>query len=300
MTHCRAWSFYLAPILIGIATINAADSDHVLKPLYIDNGALRLGVDLSSGGSVFFLSESTTKRNLLNHYDRGRFIQQSYYGDEDGSIWNGKPWRWNPVQGGDWRGKPARVLEQKHDADSLFIKSVPVNWAGGQDITDVALTQTVQLKSQVAHIHYTMTYAGKNTHQPRHQELPAVFVDYALPNLVMYTGDQPWTRAELTRVVPGWPNQTQHADERWAAYVDDHDWGIGVYFPDSSKELTTYRFEGATGPTGSGCSYFAPVRTLGITPGLHFTYDVYLTIGRLDDIHTRFDVIRRTLSVPTP
>lgn len=31
-------------------------------------------------------------------YDCGRYIQQSYYGKEDGSNWNGTPWRWNPVQ----------------------------------------------------------------------------------------------------------------------------------------------------------------------------------------------------------
>lgn len=26
-------------------------------------------------------------------FDCGRFIQQSYYGRQDGSDWNGKPWR---------------------------------------------------------------------------------------------------------------------------------------------------------------------------------------------------------------
>lgn len=31
---------------------------------------------------------------LRCRYDCGRFIQQSYYGRQDGSDWNGKPWRW--------------------------------------------------------------------------------------------------------------------------------------------------------------------------------------------------------------
>jgi hypothetical protein len=33
---------------------------------------------------------------------------------------------------------------------------------------------------------------GKETHPPTHQELPAVFVDYALTDLVYYKGDEPW------------------------------------------------------------------------------------------------------------
>jgi hypothetical protein len=30
-------------------------------------------------------------------------LQQSYYGDADGSSWNGQPWCYNPVQGGSWQ-----------------------------------------------------------------------------------------------------------------------------------------------------------------------------------------------------
>ncbi len=63
---------------------------------------MKIGVDLSSGGSIFWFSELPGDRNLLNHADRGRFIQQSYYGKADGSMWAKKPWHWNPVQGGDY------------------------------------------------------------------------------------------------------------------------------------------------------------------------------------------------------
>ena len=56
---------------------------------FLDNGRIRIGIDRSSGAAIFHFSESTTQRNVLNHYDRDRFIQQSYYGDADGSDWNG-------------------------------------------------------------------------------------------------------------------------------------------------------------------------------------------------------------------
>ena len=78
---------------------------------YLDNGLIRIGVNKSRGSCIGFFGNSKSKRNVLNHYDHGRFIQQSYYGDLDGSNWNGKEWRYNPIQGGSWQGKDARVLE---------------------------------------------------------------------------------------------------------------------------------------------------------------------------------------------
>ena len=87
--------------------------------LYLDNGQVRLGVDRAAGASIGYFGERATGRNLLNHHDKGRFIQQSYYGAKDGSDWNGKPWRWNPVQGGGWRGEPARTLAFTNTATTL-------------------------------------------------------------------------------------------------------------------------------------------------------------------------------------
>ena len=51
------------------------------------------------------------------------------------------------------------------------------------------------------------------------------------------------------------------------------------------------------GPKGGGCSYFASITKLAITPGFQHEYRVYLTIGQLDEIRFRFRKIRdRTLS----
>ena len=63
---------------------------------YINNGTVQLGVDLDRGGGVFHFSTKKTKKNLLNHFDNGRLVQQSYYGEVDGSTWSGRTWRWNP------------------------------------------------------------------------------------------------------------------------------------------------------------------------------------------------------------
>ena len=239
-----AKTFRLLAALVFIGSACAAEPEN---PAFIDNGTIRLGVDRDSGASIFYFSKSEPLRNVLNHHDRGRFIQQSYYGKPDGSKWVEKNWRWNPVQGGDYKGKPAEVIELKLEKTSLYAKSIPTNWAGGESLTECRMEQWIHLHDDVAHIRYRFTYSGKENHPPHHQEMPAVFVDYAFPHLVRYEGKAPWTGAELTKTVPGWPNESHTIDENWAAYVDDSDNGVGVLVPGTTL-ITSYRYKGEPGP----------------------------------------------------
>jgi hypothetical protein len=285
---------WLAALALLAAAAAAAE-----RPLFLDNGAVRLGIDLGSGGSVFHFGPSAGATNLLNHFDRGRFIQQSYYGAADGSLWNKKPWRWNPVQGGDWRGAPARLLSCEVETNragravALVSRSTPKHWASGEDVTNAVMEQRITLTNALAHIRYRFVYTGLEKHPPAHQELPAVFVDATYTNLIFYGGPRPWTGDALTRCVPGWPNQGKRTTEHWAAFVNDADAGVGVFTP-GTGDLTCYRYEGnrKTGPRGAACSYFAPVRTFAITPGLDFAYDVWLTAGPLAEIRSRFAAVR--------
>ena len=259
---------------------------------FLSNGEVKIGVDLSSGGSIFWLSEVPADRNLLNHFDRGRFIQQSYYGKPDGSKWVEQPWRWNPVQGGDFKGKPARVLEAREEGSGLYVKSVPVNWAGGQDVEDCRMEEWIKLEGKVATIRFRFTYSGNEEHPPAHQELPAVFIDHAFPDLVCYAGEKPWTGEALSTRQPGWPNESCTATEEWAAYTGPDGRGVGVYFP-GSRELTCYRYAGEDGPKCAGCSYFAPVRTMQIKPGFVHDYTIHLSIGTAKELRERFAEIRK-------
>ncbi|VGO11470.1 hypothetical protein PDESU_00014 [Pontiella desulfatans] len=252
---------------------------------YLDNGEVRIGIDRSRGACIGWFGESETKRNLLNHWDEGRFIQQSYYGAPDGSKWNKKDWVYNPVQGGSWDGKRSKVLTFKKDKNktSLYAKIEPLSWSGGQTCPEAIMEQTISLNGRVAHIRFKLTYTGKDQGKPRHQEMPAVFVDAVLSNLVYVS------EGELTRRVPGWPNESGKTSRHWTAWLDRNDWGIGIFTP-GTPEFTCYRFagNGSTGSGGSACSYIAPVRTFALTKGLKVEYDVYLTIGTLDEIKNRF------------
>jgi len=261
------------------------------KWVYLDNGQIKLGVKESSGAGIAYLSVSGSDRNLLNHFDHGRLVQQSYYGQKDGTIWAGKPWRWNPVQGGDYKHGAAKVLELKSDKTTLYAKSMGRHWSGCVDLPEVTFEQWITLTGKVAHVRYRMTYTGTNSHPKTHQEVPAVFVEPDLPTLVTYTGNKPWTGDALNISQPGWPNESRNITENWAAYVDKDNFGIGAYVPIASR-ITCYRFSAGHSSKQGACSYFAPIIDLAITPGTVFEYDLYLTLGKPEEMRKTFAEVR--------
>jgi hypothetical protein len=265
---------------------------------FIDNGTVRIGVDRSRGACIGFFGESKTKRNLLNHYDEGRFVQQSYYGQEDGSDWNGKPWVYNPIQGGSWKRVPSRIHEFKSSSDDLYAKIEPRHWASGELCPEMVMEGWISLTGAVAKITFKMAYAGEDQGSPRHQELPAVFIDGALKNFFYekagtLTNEAPRILGENGKEgVEGLGLGASTSE--WVAYLDDDNWGVGIYTP-GTTDFTVYRAlgDGATGPNGSACSYVAPLRTFALTKGKEIEYDVYLTIGTLDEIKARFEKLKK-------
>lgn len=283
----------LPALLLGLAFVPSLAQ--LTAWSYIQNDSVKLGVKLDYGAGVGFFAKTSSGRNLLNHRDHGRLLQQSFYGTADGSTWNGAPWRWNPVQGGCWTGKAAGIVEEfRNDGKSIYARTKPINW-GGCDEIDATMEEWIELKGNVAAIKFRFTNSARDNTVGMQQEMPAVFVDYALPNLVYYEGSAPWTNAPLTRKVPGWPNAGGRLNENWAAYVDEMDWGIGVYVP-GTTQMTYYRYEGdrGTGPTAAACSYFAPLRTLAVVKGFSVEYMAYVTIGTLPEIRREFRVIKDT------
>ncbi len=277
---CGAWS-----LAFGASSSERSTNDFV----FIDNGQLRLGVKKSSGAGIAYLALSATGENVINHWDRGRLVQQSYYGAKDGSMWNKQPWRWNPVQGGGWRHEPARVLELKAEPISLYAKTMAKHWATGADLPDVIFEEWISVTGKLAHVKFRMTYSGTNAHPKIHHELPAVFVEPQYETLLVYEGTNAWRGDSVKPSRPGWPNESRKFTEHWAAYVNTNNFGIGALVP-VADTLTCYRFGDGKREHGS-CSYFAPLKSFAITPGLKFEYDVWLTIGTAQEIRERFGAL---------
>ncbi len=276
-------------LLISLAGFVRADDSWA----FLDNGLVRIGVKKNSGAGIGWFSASGSQRNFINDWDRGRLVQQSYYGQVDNSFWDKQPWRYNPVQGGDWRGSGARVLDLQVGTNSIYARTLPKHWASGADLPEVTMEEWITLTGKVARVHFKMTYSGTNSHPVSTQEVPAFFVEPDLDTLVIYDGPNPWTGDSLNRSKPGWPNEPRKITEHWAAYVDTNDFGVGGFVPIAS-ELTCYRFGDGQREHGS-CSYFAPLVKFPLTPGKVFEYDLYLTLGRSSEIRTAFDQINVTL-----
>lgn len=256
---------------------------------YLDNGNVRLGVNLTAGACVGWFSHSHSSDNLLNAYDVGRYLQQSYYGDKDGSDWNGKPWRYNPVQGGSWKNEVSLVVESREEKDQLYAKIHPRHWATGELLTEVTMEQWLRLDGGLARLKFKMTYSGEKVHRPYHQELPALFVKPSLDSLVFIGTD-----GQLERKQPGFPNELIHYNEPWLAWVDKDDSGLGLYCPHTA-EATTYRVrEGNKGDV----NYAAPLQTFALKPGLVFEYEVVLAIGNAAQIRKVFGTLQAQSSTP--
>lgn len=264
--------------------------------VYLENKELRVGLLRSHGGAIGYLSPRDSDRNLLNHYDRGRLVQQSYYGDEDGSRWGDQAWRYNPVQGGDYQGHPAELLEFKATATTAYARTRPRNWAGGQLLNECELEQWVELDGPLVRLKFAFSYRGAQTHAVRDQETPAMFVAPELQTLVSYTGKQPWTDAPLTTRQPGWPNESVQLDEHWVAWVDEQNAGIGLYVP-RADSATCYRYRGGS---GSDCSYVAPLQRFALKPDLAFSYEAWLTTGTADAMRQRFRELHEKQGLQPP
>jgi hypothetical protein len=254
------------------------------KWLYLDNGKVRLGVNLTAGGCIGWFSHSHSSENVLNAYDVGRYVQQSFYGDPDGSDWNGKPWRYNPVQGGSWKNEAAEILESKSDASSLYTKTMPRHWATGVKTPECIMEQWLRLEGGLAYLKFKMTYTGEKEHKPAHQELPALFVMPQLDTLVFADEAQ-----NLTLKHPGFPNEYLKVGEPWCAWVNEKTRiGLGLRMPHTSS-ITCYRVRNGD---LADCSYLAPIQAFALKPGLVFEYEVVLALGTVEQIRTVFSKLK--------
>jgi len=253
---------------------------------FLDNGEIRIGVKKSSGGCIGYFSLSGTNENILNHFDQGRFLQQSYYGNRDGTFWGKQAWRWNPVQGGDYKGTAAKLVTSNIASNSIYEKTLARHWSGCVDLPEVMMEEWITLTGKLARVHFKMSYTGTNDHSLQAQEVPAVFVEPQFDTLVVYDGEHPWSGAGASRSRPGWPNESRKMTEHWAAYVDKMGFGMGAYVP-IANELTCYRYGKSDSKSGA-CSYFAPITRFAITSGFVFEYDLYLTAGRVEGIRGAF------------
>jgi hypothetical protein len=259
---------------------------------FLDNGSVRVGVDLDLGGVITHVSRSGggDADNLVNEHDTGREVQQSYYsgGSGPGTPCPGYGSEWNPVGAGDCNGNRSTVLTYANDGTTIYVKSRPLLWPLDNVPCQCTFEQwisiagsSVQVRNRLSNDRSDMTL-----YPARWQELPALYTIGRLGHLYSYTGAAPYTGGPLTEITAELPNAAQfHATEHWAANVDGTGVGLGIVNPNVERFLG-----GFWGTRGSGGSfddvtgYISPTRPEILDWNIAYEYTYAVVLGTLDEI----------------
>ena len=119
------------------STVCAAGPSSLPAPnmTFLDNGEVRIGMDLALGCAVTFISSKDHPGNIINSADLVRQIQMSHYSGpwpfEVGSKKPNPAWAglgWNPIQTGDCYLNPSKVLEHRNSEKELYVMCIPTLW----------------------------------------------------------------------------------------------------------------------------------------------------------------------------
>lgn len=262
---------------------------------YLENGVIRVGADLARGGAISYLSLSGSSGNVVNLYDLGRYIQQSYYAGPSPFIPPGATqhpayagWPWNPVQAGDVYGYRSSVLQWSNDGTTIYVKCLPKQWALNNVNSECTMESWITLDQNRVHVHNRLTNNRSDLTQygASSQELPAVYTVGTLYKLYSYVGNQPFEGRPLTQIVnngPPWAGWTTY--EHWAALVNDQNWGLGVFVPGVTRIIGGFHGTPGIGNSYSNnTGYLAPIRPEILDHNIIYDFDYTLILGTLDEI----------------
>lgn len=265
----------------------------------LDNGHIRLGVDLDLGGAITELSKSGSGANVVNSFDWGRQIQMSFYsgpnpfaphGKQPNKAWEGLGW--NPIQSGDSYGHRSVILASRNSGKEIYVKSVPMQWPLDNEPGECTLEMWIRLDGNAAHVRSRLVNHRSDTVQypGRAQELPAIYTNGPWYHLMTYSGDKPFT-GDPPSQIPQKPTGSSfpwagwQATENWAALVDDDNWGLGVWEPGTYSFLGGFAGKpGAGGAKESPTGYIAPLQNEILDHDIQYEYHYDLILGTLSEI----------------
>jgi hypothetical protein len=251
--------------------------------VFIGNASIKVGIDEKQGGAICHLSRGDNAPNVINTWDTGRLLQQSYYGNPDGSKWNGKDWVWNPVQGGSWDNKTSKMVSLQRLSDTeVVVKTQPRNWAGCQLCDDVLMiTHITVMGNDRINVKCSMEYSGMIPHAKRRQEIPACFLNANFSHLV-YRDKKTKEIKQVIPDAPGGKNTYRDAFPKWVGFVDPRT-NDGVFILSKDATLVTaYRVDIPGNPPESNCSYVAPLMECALKGPCRVTYEFNVKLKKLD------------------
>lgn len=267
---------------------------------WLENDQIRLGIDLSRGGSITFLAKVSDGANVINNHDLGRQVQLSFFsGPVPFSVEGQEPtehWRhigWNPIQSGDDFDNSARILEHHNDGKRIHVACVPMQWPLNKVPGDCRFDSWLELEGPVVKARARLTNArvDRTLYPARLQELPAVYANAAFHRVVSYQGARPFTgdAAGLAPVPDGkHPWSFWMATEGWAALLDEKDQGLGLVTP--GRVHFTGGFAGQPGPNdtlGNSTGYLAGQGQEILDHDIVYEFRYELVLGSLEEIRSQ-------------
>ena len=275
----------------------------VAKREYLDNGVVRLGVNLSIGGAItYFADVSPTgdKANMVNSHDWGRQVQMSHYSGPSPFEPDGKKphshWvqlGWNPIQSGDCFGHASKILKCKNDGKSIYVKCIPMHWPLDNQPAECVFETWITLEGRSAKVRSRITNrrSDKTWYAARPQELPAVYTNGPWYRLMTYLGTKPFTGGAMTEIPIKkkgkgiFPWSRFEATEHWAALLDKNGKGMGVWTPGVQKFNGGFSGKpGAGGPTDSPTGHLAPIHLEILDHNIQYEYHYRLIAGTAEQI----------------
>ena len=287
--------FLIAPLKSFAAQTPANQTTEDVS--FLDNGTLKIGVDMRLGGAITYLSKSGSAENLVNSADWGRQIQMSHYsgpvpfapgGKTPKTEWAGLGW--NPIQSGDAFGNRSQVLAHTNDGKTLYTRCVPMQWPLDNVPGECTFESWISLDENVVKVRCRLNNAraDKTQYSARAQELPAVYTNGAWYRLVSYLGDKPFTNDALTDLPVVFPWTSWQATENWTALVDKNGFGLGVVSPNNPTTIGGFAgTPGAGGPQDFPTGYIAPLHYEILDHDIEYGYNYFLVVGSLDEIRRR-------------
>ena len=274
---------------------------------YFKNEFYKVGVELAWGGGLSAIIDKHAPsglENLLNRYDTGRLVQQSYYGTNKPPFvcgeFMGSVWSYNPVQGGDRTNAKSKLVDLKIENDRVYVKCRPLDWGHEAWFTPSYMENTYILDRDMIRVDNKFTDFSGWEHPMAGQEVPAFYTVSYLGNFWFYNGNKPWQEDELSvrRDLFFWPEDwskhtfplTKENTETWCAWTDDNDWGIGLYVPDIDGYIGgRHQYDGSKDPFSSSTNYVAPIKKVPIQTLIPIEYSYLIYTGQLSDIRQKFN-----------
>jgi hypothetical protein len=293
--------FLMTTALLFMNVYAAGTSTANQRMEYLDNGIVRIGIDLSIGGAItYFADVRGDGVNMVNSFDWGRQVQMSFYSGPKPYQPNGKKpsehWKqlgWNPIQSGDCYGNRSKVLEFKNDGKELYVKCIPMHWPLNNVPGNCTFESWIRLDGPAAIVRSRINNQrnDKTQYPARTQELPAVYTNGPWYRLMTYTGNKPFTKDSVS-LIPikekkkgGFPWSGFQATENWAALVNEAGTGMGVWTPGAQSFLGGFAGKpGKGGPKDNPTGYIAPLHKDILDHNIQYEYDYRLIAGSIEQI----------------